>query len=334
MFTPDGRGLIHQSNRGGATNLWILFLDGNRLERLTTGPGPDEYPSVARDGSIAFANERWRSTLIVQDLAGGQTREVLEHSSIIWGPAFSPNGREIAFSRAESDGSWHVWIMAVQGGTARRLTSGALPETYPRFTADGSGVIYHTWSSGPDRVWHVPSVGGPAVALTPTRKQSDQYADISPNGQWLAFARTEKEMTRVYVAGTNGGSARRLTDSPSTLPRWSPDGRWIAFSPYRGYSAGIFLIGADGTGMRQLSETGSWPVWWPDGKRIGYQNTGADGSQEILTVAFAGGRPQPLASVRFRGTNYPFDISHDGRFLATSNAVNMSANIWLLAPGR
>jgi Tol biopolymer transport system component len=334
MFTPDGRGLIHQSNRGGATNLWILFPDGNRLERLTTGPGPDESPSVARDGSIAFANERSRSTLILQDLASGQTRDVLAHSSIIWGPAFSPDGREIAFSRAETDGSWHIWIATLQGGAVRRLTSGALPEIYPRFTADGSAIVYNTWSSGPDRVWRVPRAGGPATAMTPARDQSDQYADISPDGRWLAFARTEKQLTRVYVAPLNGGDARRLTDSPSTLPRWSPDGRWIAFSPHRGYSGGIFVIGADGTGMRQLTETGSWPVWWPGGKRISYQNTGPDGSEQILTVAFAGGAPKPLASVRFRGTNYTFDISRDGKFLATSNSLDVSSDIWLLSPGR
>jgi Tol biopolymer transport system component/tRNA A-37 threonylcarbamoyl transferase component Bud32 len=334
VFTPDGRGLIHRSNRGGATNLWILFLDGNRLERLTTGPGPDASPSVARDGSIAFANERSRSTLILQDLASGQTREVLAHSSIIWGPAFSPDGNEIAFSRAETDGSWHIWIAAAQGGAARRLTSGPLPEIYPRFTADGSAVVYNTWSSGPDRVWRVPRAGGPAVALTPMRDRSDQYADISPDGRRLAFARTEKEQTRLYVASLNGGEARRLTDSPSTLPRWSPDGRWIAFSPHRGYSGGIFVIGADGNGMRQLSETGSWPVWWPDGKRISYQNTGPDGSEQILTVPFAGGAPKPLASIRFRGTNYTFDISRDGKFLVTSNSLDLSSDIWLLSPGR
>jgi len=334
VFTPDGRGLVHQSNRGGATNLWILFLDGNRLERLTTGPGPDLSPSVARDGSVAFANERERSTLILQDLASGQTRDLLAHSSIVWGPAFSSDGREIAFSRAEADGSWHIWIAAVQGGAVRRLTSGTLPETYPRFTPDGSAVIYNTWSSGPDRVWRVPLAGGPAVALTPVRGQSDQYADVSPDGRWLAFARTEKELTRVYVAPLDGGDARRLTDSPSTLPRWSPNGRWIAFSPHRGYSGGIFVIGADGTGLRQLTETGSWPVWWPDGKRISYQNTGPDGSEQILTVALAGGPPKPLASVRFRGTNYTFDISRDGKLLATSNSLDVSSDIWLLSPGR
>jgi TolB protein len=143
-----------------------------------------------------------------------------------------------------------------------------------------------------------------------------------------------RKLTRVYVAPLNGGDARRLTESPSTLPRWSPDGRWIAFSPHRDYSGGIFVVGSDGKGMRQLTETGSWPVWWPDGKRISYQNTGADGSEQILTVALAGGPPKPLASVPFRGTNYTFDISRDGKLLATSNSLDVSSEIWLLSPGR
>ena len=334
VFTPDGRGLVHQSNRGGSTNLWILFLDSKRLDQLTSGPGPDESPSVARDGSIVFTNTRARNALIVLDLINGQAREVLTHSSFIWAPAFSPNGGEIAFSRAESDGAWHIWIAAVQGGTARRLTSGALPEIYPRFTPDGASIIYHTWSSGPSRVWRVARAGGPAVALTPVGAQRDEYADISPDGRWLAFARTEESATHVYVAPLGGGPARRAIDSPSTLPRWSPDGRWIAFSPHRGYTAGIFLIGADGSGMRRLSVTGSWPVWWPDGKRIGYLDTGSDGSEQILTVPFSAGPPRLVAGVRFQGTNYPFDISRDGKLLATSNAFDTSSDIWLLEASR
>jgi hypothetical protein len=56
--------------------------------------------------------------------------------------------------------------------------------------------------------------------------------------------------------------------------------------------------------------------------------------EQILTVPFAGGSSRPLASVRFRGTNNPFDISRDGKLLATSNEVELSSDIWLLAPGR
>ena len=136
----------------------------------------------------------------------------------------------------------------------------------------------------------------------------------------------------IAVAPVDGGEAKRLTGSSSTLPRWSPDGRWIAFSANRGFTAGIFIIGVDGTGVRRLSTTGSWPVWFPDGKRLGYLNLGPDGTQQILTVPFEGGPSRPLPVVRFEGANNPFDISRDGNLLTTSNGTNISSQIWLLAP--
>jgi TolB protein len=207
-----------------------------------------------------------------------------------------------------------------------------LPAIYPRFTPDGTAVIYHTWSSGPDRVWRVPRAGGPATPLTPVREEDDQYADISPDGRYLAFARTEKETTRICVAPVEGGEARYLTNSPSTLPRWSPDGRWIAFSPSRGYDGGIFVIAVDGTALRRLTSFGGWPVWWPKEQRVAFLAVAADGAQQILSVPFKGGPTETVPSPRFVGTNHPFDISADETLLVTSNPISISGEIWLLEP--
>jgi serine/threonine protein kinase/Tol biopolymer transport system component len=330
VFTSDGRGLVYASNRAGATNLWFAPLDDPRAPtQLTAGPGPDEFPSVARDGKIVFLNARSREELFVHNLHTDQQRELATHSNTLWAPVFAPDGREIAYSRREAGGAWHIWIVSSDGGKPRQLTFGNVPELYPRFTPDGSSVIYQTWTQ-PGRIWRVPRNGGPAVALTPGGEKDDQYADVSPDGRWLAFARTEQGKTRIYVAPIGGGEARLLIESVSTLPRWSPSGEWIAFSPSRGVNAGIFVVRADGTGERRLTQTGSWPVWWPDGKRIGYVATAPDGSQQIRTVPFSGGPSLPLSRLHFHGTNFPFDVSRDGSQLASSNSVPLSAEIWLL----
>jgi Tol biopolymer transport system component len=94
------------------------------------------------------------------------------------------------------------------------------------------------------------------------------------------------------------------------------------------------VIRTDGSGLRRLSETGGWPVWWPDGKQVGYQNLGEDGSEEICTVSFTGGLYKPLRSLQFNGTNNPFDVSPDGALIATSQSELLSSDIWLLAPKR
>jgi serine/threonine protein kinase/Tol biopolymer transport system component len=332
-FAPDGRGVIHSSNRGGATNLWLLPLDGSRAVRLTTGPGPDQSPTVARDGTIAFVNSRWRETLLLHDLRSRTTRPLLTHARFLWAPVFSPDNLELAFSRSEVDGSWHIWVTSTSGDGVRRLTSSSSGEVYPRYTPDGKSVVYHTWD-GPHRIWRAPRDGGPAVAVTSGKGAGETYADVSPDGQWLAYARADERSEHLYLAPMTGGAERLLTASPGSVPRWSLDGQWIAFSPDRSLAGGILVIRADGTEERRVTDSGGWPMWWPDGKRLGYRALGPEGTQRILTVPLAGGAPVPVDAVRFTASNAPFDVSRDGTQLVTSNSTHVSDEIWLLRPER
>ena len=118
------------------------------------------------------------------------------------------------------------------------------------------------------------------------------------------------------------------------MPRWSPDGKWLAFSQSRAFTGGVWVIRADGSGVRRISETGSWPVWWPTGKQIGYLDVGPDGEQQIFTIPSDGGPPRPLTALKFSGDNEPFDVSHNGALLAISNSVDLTSEIWLLQPQR
>jgi Tol biopolymer transport system component/tRNA A-37 threonylcarbamoyl transferase component Bud32 len=331
-FTADGRAIVHSSNRAGAMNIWLMFADGRPPARLTSGPGPDQSPSISQDGTIAFTNARDRSVLRLYEIESGRVRDVYGHSHFLWAPAVSPDGEEIAVSRAEVDGSWQIWSVSLQTGAARPLTSGPLPNIYPRFTPDGTGVIYQTWSSRPDRIWRVDRTGGRAVPLTPERGDDDAYADISPDGRWLAFARTETDVTRIYVAPVDGGEARRLTASPSTAPRWSPDGQWIAFSRDRTYAGGVFLIRPDGSDERRLTDSGGWPVWWTDGTSVAYLVVRPDGNQEVRVVSATGEPVTSLPDLPFRGTNYPIDVA--GGTIASTNSTHLSSEIWLLSAER
>jgi Tol biopolymer transport system component len=332
VFSNDGRSILHSSNRGGATNLWLLPLDGTKPVQITNGAGPDANPSIARDGTISFINARFRTGLFIYDLLTKKSRELLGHSFYLWAPVFSPDGKDVAFSRFEADGSWHTWTMPVNGGAAQRLTSGSVPEIYPRFTQDGKWVIYFTWAH-PNRVWKVPRAGGVPVPITPARNEDDAYADVSPDDKWLAFARTEGDMTRVYISPLHGGEARRLTQSSSTVPRWSPDGKRVAFSPGRDYDAGVFVISADGSGERRLTETGSWPVWSPDGKNIFYLTVGQDLNEHVRVVSVENPNSNSALDLQFNGSNYPIDL-FSRNLLTTTNSVHLNSELWVLSPGR
>jgi eukaryotic-like serine/threonine-protein kinase len=329
-YTADGLGIIHSSNRGGATNIWFYPRRGGQPVRLTAGPGPDTGPTVASDGTIAFINSRWRNSLDLHDLASGATRTIATHSPFMWGPTFSPDGRDIAFSRSEVDGSWHLWRIPVSGGTPQRLTDTAGGEVYSRFARDGSFILFHTWST-PRRIGRVARTGGVPSMVT-FGEGSDGFPDLSPDGTSVAFTRVDRIAERIYVAPAVGGAARLLAESPGAVPKWSPDGTRIVFAANRGYYGGIFVVNADGSNLRRVTDLGGWPVWWPDGKQIGFVVIGRNGDQEIQIVPVDGGSPRPIAGLAFNGSNHPFDISPDGKSLVTTNAVHVSDEIWLLEP--
>jgi Tol biopolymer transport system component len=313
VFAASDDAVVYSSNRAGAVNLWRQSLAGGAPVQLTRGPGHDEYPSAASGESIVFQSTRTRNELVLIE-GEGRERPLLSHHAPIWAPAFSPDGSLLAFSRAEADGRWHIWLTDL-GGEARQLTEGDTPTIYPRFTADGRGVLYFTWAP-PFRVWLASVAEGQARPITPAAWDAS-YADAAPDGKRLAFARTLEGQSHVVVG-------------LGTLPRWSPTGEWIAFTLDRSPTRGIHVVHPDGTGRRQLTEFGGWPTWFPDG-RIGFIALGAATNQENFVVTLDGTPPQPLPGPHYDGNNFPFDVGPDARTLATSNSRHLGDEIWLLA---
>ena len=330
-FSPDGRAVVHASNRGGAQNIWSIPVDGGPPTRLTSGAGPDDSPTVDRLGRVAFINSRWRSELLVYGPNGGAGRSIARHVPYLWAPAFSPDGRDLAFTRSEVDGSWHIWVSDATGANARQLTSTDRGEIYPRWTPDGLAIVFGNWSP-PRRIWRVPRDGGPPAPLTPADRDA-AYGDVSPDGS-LAFTITDGAEDRLYVMPLQSGSPLRLVrPGRAAVPKWSPDGRWIAFAADRSPFGGIFIVRPDGSEERRLTPSGGWPVWWPDGRHIVYTMLRSDETQELKSVSLDASPPPALPSIRFNGTNFPADVSRDGS-LSTSNGIHTSSEIWVLDPRR
>jgi Tol biopolymer transport system component len=331
MFTPDGRGIIHSSSRGGSTNIWFASLASSKLVRLTTGPGPDASPTIAANGSIAFINSRWRNVLQAYSLATGGPRTLDSHTPYIWGPAISPDGRTVAFARGDTDGTWHLWTVPFGGGAPRQLTSTESGEIYPRWMRDRRTMLFTTWNN-PRRVGRVDAEGGPPVFLSFGAGDAS-YADPSPDGRSVVFSRSDREGERLYVAPIAGGAPTLLMQSPGATPRWSPDGSLVAFGGNRGYGGGIFVIRPGDAQGRRLTSEGGWPVWWPDGRQVGYIALGPGGNEEIRVVSIDGGAARTLP-IRLSGSNHPFAVTNDAQGIVVSNSVHISSEIWLLQPGK
>jgi len=137
-------------------------------------------------------------------------------------PAYSPDGATVAFL-SDRSGQPEVWLASASGNNVRRLTTNGNPRSYPRWSPDGTRLLYAVSRSG---IVVTPIAGGVSSRLP----IDDEFAADpvwSRDGQTILYV-SEKKLLRVRL----DGSDKRLIDetSPHFSVQESPDGKYIYFS--------------------------------------------------------------------------------------------------------
>jgi TolB protein len=192
-------------------------------------------------------------------------------------PAWSPDGRRIAFSSAR-DGTPHIFVMKADGSGTVRVTESSKADQQPSWSGDGKRIVF----SREGALFEAPVAGGIArrVGRGPGNAEDPAY---SPDGKLIAYDyRVPGFATReIYVMNADGTGLRQVTrlNAVSGIPAWSPDGKLLAFqSNLRGGRYEVYTIRLDGTGLRQVTHSSIdviQPTWLPDGKTIGFARDGA-----------------------------------------------------------
>jgi CubicO group peptidase (beta-lactamase class C family)/imidazolonepropionase-like amidohydrolase/Tol biopolymer transport system component len=190
----------------------------------------------ARD--LATGAERWLAYPVDRhQLEARASRDVLPNAG------FSPDGR---------------WLYAAFGGRLHRLGLHDGSDTVIPFTADVSLAVTPTL-----RVPQQLDTGA-------VRARIIQHATTAADGR-VAFS----ALGRIWVAGTTGEKARRLTTTPRArefTPAWSPDGRWIAYVTWNEEGGALWKAPVDGRAapVRLSTVPAFWhgPRWSADGSRI------------------------------------------------------------------
>lgn len=126
-------------------------------------------------------------------------------------PAFSPDGRTIAFVRAGD-----VYSIRPDGSGQRQLTSGAELDSAPVVSPDGRSVVFERRASesGPADLYSVRVLGGGLHALT-SGSADDHQADFSPDGRAIVFVRDSGSSANtkedLYSMRSSGSRLVRLT---------------------------------------------------------------------------------------------------------------------------
>ena len=155
------------------------------------------------------------------------------------------------------------------------------------------------------------------------------YPGISADGNWIAFAaRDASNEWSIYFMNVAKGEPRRLTTEPFQAVGYaeiSPDGSEVLYDRTPpGMPNGIYIVSSLGGTGRRIAEPGTGARWRPDGKLIGYVQSGGPfivtktGKREFWTVRPDGSESRLIFvdSTSYRAGNFCFDWSPDGKSVA------------------
>lgn len=208
----DGAGLAYSTY---ADNYDIALVDLESGGRDLIESVRDETgPTLAPDGSaLAYVSGLGGSgALWVQSLANGRRtgppRRVTDLSGALATPAFSPDGRWLAFKR-EAGGLREIWIVRSDGGLPERFSDGGGNDLLPAWSPDGTRLAFVAQRGGETHIWTAPvrdgRRAGPDEQLT-HGDSMDLFPAWSWDGRLVAFSRAGA----TWIVPSGRGPERRI----------------------------------------------------------------------------------------------------------------------------
>jgi TolB protein len=229
-------------------------------------------------------------------------------------PAWSPDGRQIAFY-SEVDGQpADIFVMDANGQNVHQLTRTPQAEGYPAWSPDGRQIAFESHTPDGNFDIYVMHADGSAVRRLTQEPRRDVGPAWSPDGTRLAFMsdRGGKEF-HLYWMLVDGSGVEPLTSGETDwFPQFSPDGKHLTFHRWND----VHMLDLASREVRRLTtspDNGMYPTWAPDGARLAFMSW-RGGTTAVYTMA-VDGSAQELQVRMTTGSAIDPRWSPDGRTL-------------------
>ncbi len=351
VWSPDGTKIAYLSASDKGLGLYVISSLGGQPQKLYTPQSRVHWEqralSWSPDGKSLIFPDGSPSSIYVLALDTLQARPITTPPHVWDGdvnPAFSPDGRQIAFVRAIDSAVRDIYVLPAVGGTPRQITHDRRLVESLTWTADTSGVIFSSDRGGKFALWKVRLRGGEPQRLPVGTEDAYQPA-VSPATNSLLYTESSATWNILGFRLRAGREANRHREAekPAAIvssteqdsaPSFSPDGLRFAFQSWRSGAQELWIASRDGLTLRQLTWGGRGlsgsPSFSPDGQQVAFDSR-PEGHSHIFVVPSAGGAPREVT------TGNSNDIlprwSANGQFLYFASNRSGNWQSWKVALG-
>ncbi len=140
----------------------------------------------------------------------------------------SPDGKTIAF-----DFLGDIFTMPISGGKPTQFTSGMSFDSHPKFSPDGTKILFISDRSGGENIWWFATDKKDSLQVTKGGTDHYQSAEWAPDGNYIIGSRGVRNL-KLWMFHKEGGSGAQLISKPDNLktvePAFGSDGRYIWFA--------------------------------------------------------------------------------------------------------
>jgi TolB protein len=238
---------------------------------------------VARSGQ--------RHTLRVADADGENGQVALNSPQPIISPAWSPDGKELAYVSFERQKAV-VFVHNVATGARRPIADFRGSNSAPAWAPDGERLVVTLSREGGSQLFTIGKNGGEPRRLT-SSPAIDTEAEYTGDGRWIYFTSDRGGAPQIYRMAAGGGGAERVTFSGAynISPAVSPDGKTLAYVTRSGNAFRLVVLdlATPGAQPQPITDTSDdeHPSFAPNGRLLIYA-TRAGGRSVLMTTTLDG----------------------------------------------